>query len=135
MKNDTSGASSAPVRPAVASPANAKKAAPKRAAAKQAKSLTTPAEQEIRSWISTVRFKRKVIGGLDEKDVWKKIGELDALYAKALAAERLRCDTMVAHWRKMAECSQAKSVETQIRVSKAGASNPRAHQQGGELDG
>lgn len=73
-----------------------------------------------------MRFKHQTVGGLDEKDVWKKIGELDALYAKALAAERLRCETMVAHWRKVAERSQAKPVEAQIRVSRAGSSNPRS---------
>lgn len=35
---------------------------------------------EISEHIRTMKFKRKWFGGVDEKDVWKKIHELDADY-------------------------------------------------------
>ena len=33
----------------------------------------------IASFLKTVKFKRKLFGGVDEKDVWKKIDELNEL--------------------------------------------------------
>ena len=35
---------------------------------------------EIAEHIRHMRFKRKMFGGVDESDVWKKIEELDADY-------------------------------------------------------
>lgn len=52
--------------------------------------------KEIISWLKTVRFRRRLFGGVDEKNVWKKISELDALYTKALEAERVRYDVLIA---------------------------------------
>ena len=55
-----------------------------------------PAERaEIITWLESVRFPRKLVGGVDEVAVWKKIAELDALYAKALEAERVRYNTLL----------------------------------------
>ena len=52
--------------------------------------------REIISWLKKVRFRRRFFGGVDEKNVWKKISELDALYTKALEAERVRYDVLIA---------------------------------------
>lgn len=45
---------------------------------------------EIQNWLKTVKFKKKLIGGVDEVEVWKKLEELNALYERALIAERAR---------------------------------------------
>ncbi len=47
-------------------------------------------QQEIIKWLHDIRFKKKLFGGVDEMDVWQKIEELNALYEKALLAERAR---------------------------------------------
>lgn len=46
--------------------------------------------RQISDWLKTVKFKRKLLGGVDEADVWKKIEELNALYEKILYAERCK---------------------------------------------
>ena len=58
--------------------------------------------KKIISWLKTVRFRRRLFGGVDEKNVWRKIAELDALYTKALEAERVRYDVLLAEARKRA---------------------------------
>ncbi len=52
-------------------------------------------QARIQEWLKQVRFKKTLIGGVDEADVWKKIAELDDLYAQALEAERARCDALI----------------------------------------
>ena len=47
--------------------------------------------RKIAQWLLNVKFRKKTFGGLDPLDVWKKIEELNAMYEKALMAERLRC--------------------------------------------
>ena len=54
-----------------------------------------PEVQEIAQWLSRVKFRPKAVGGLDPADVWKKIEELNGLYEKALAAERVRCNLLI----------------------------------------
>lgn len=59
---------------------------------------TLPLNQEqehIRKWLQTVRFRPSLVGGVSEADVWKKIGELNAMYEAALAAERARYDALL----------------------------------------
>ena len=56
----------------------------------------TPEQKAVMEWLKTTKFKRKAIGGVDEADVWKKIEELTALYEKAVEAERVRYDTLLA---------------------------------------
>lgn len=45
-------------------------------------------------WLRKVRFKRRLFGGVDEKDVWKKIDELNTFYETALQIERARFRTV-----------------------------------------
>lgn len=54
-----------------------------------------PELQEIARWLSKVKFRKKVAGGLDPADVWKKIEEMNGMYEKALAAERMRCNLLL----------------------------------------
>ena len=50
----------------------------------------------IPGWLKKVKFRRRLIGGVDEHDVWKKIGELNDRYTRALVAERARYDALLA---------------------------------------
>lgn len=68
-----------------------------------------PEFQKIAPWLMSVKFRRKAVGGLDEADVWKKIDELNAMYEKALVAERVRCNLLIAQVRRL-------SVEKQKKV-------------------
>lgn len=52
-------------------------------------------QEKINQWLQTTKFRKKVFGGVDEVDVWKKIEELNRLYEAALIAERARYDTML----------------------------------------
>ena len=56
--------------------------------------------RKIADWLSKVRFRRQWIGGLDERSVWNKIRELNALYEQALRAERIRYDVLLEEYRK-----------------------------------
>ncbi len=42
--------------------------------------------EAIIGWLCRVKFKRRLFGGIDEADVWRKIEELNALYEAALWA-------------------------------------------------
>lgn len=55
-------------------------------------------QQRIAQWLKKVRF-RKALFGVSEKDVWKKIGELNDMYQELLAAERIRYDTLLEYQR------------------------------------
>lgn len=57
------------------------------------------AQEAIGPWLKKVRFRRCILG-VSEADVWKKIGELNALYEAALSAERARFDALLEESRK-----------------------------------
>ena len=59
---------------------------------KEAKNET---QEDIVQWIKKLKFKKKLIGGVDEADVLKKIEELNSLYEKALLNERARYDALL----------------------------------------
>ena len=56
---------------------------------------SNPELTKITSWLSGVKFLKKTIGGVDPVDVWKKIEELNAMYEKAIIAERVRYDLLL----------------------------------------
>ena len=61
---------------------------------------TMPSERsEIITWLKKVKFRRRIIGGVDERHVWKQISELDALYTKALESERTRFNALLEEYR------------------------------------
>ncbi|MDO5123134.1 MAG: hypothetical protein Q4D44_00525 [Eubacteriales bacterium] len=68
------------------------------------KAADTPASpwQTVTGYLKKLRFKRRVFGGVDEADVWRKIEKLNGLYEDALRAERLRYDALLEQQRK--EC-------------------------------
>lgn len=53
-------------------------------------------QQNIVEWLKKVGFQKQLLGGVSEQDVWKKIDELNKLYDAALAAERIRYETLIA---------------------------------------
>ena len=52
-------------------------------------------QKRILIWLRKVRFRRRLLGGVDERDVWKKIEELNEMYTLALLAERARYDALL----------------------------------------
>lgn len=60
-------------------------------------------QQKIFRWLKTVKFRRMVLGGVDERDVWKRLEELNAMYEAALGAERARYDALIEHHAESAE--------------------------------
>lgn len=54
-----------------------------------------PELDAVARWLSTVKFKSKMVGGLDPEDVWKKLEILNSLYENALIAERARYNLML----------------------------------------
>lgn len=51
-------------------------------------------QAKLQTFLKQVRFKRAFFG-VDEADVWKRIGELNQLYEAALSAERARYDALL----------------------------------------
>lgn len=56
--------------------------------------------KQIAEWLKKLHFRKQFFGGVSEKDVWKKIDELNDMYEVALAAERVRYETMIEHYKK-----------------------------------
>ena len=61
----------------------------------QDKPVLNSEQQNIVEWLKKVRFQKQLFGGVSEQDVWKKIDELNKLYEAALAAERIRYETLL----------------------------------------
>lgn len=55
--------------------------------------------EKIAKWLKKVRFRKKIFGGVNEQEVWKKIDELNKMYEDALKAERVRYDVLLAQQR------------------------------------
>lgn len=51
-------------------------------------------QRRIAQWLKSVKFRRSLFG-VSEKDVWKKISELNDMYNAALIAERARYDALL----------------------------------------
>ena len=51
-------------------------------------------QRRIAHWLRNVKF-RKALFGVSERDVWKKISELNDMYNAALIAERARYDALL----------------------------------------
>lgn len=52
-------------------------------------------QEKLIEWMQTVKFRKVLIGGLDEAQVWKKLEELNQLYDAAIRAERARYDALL----------------------------------------
>lgn len=44
--------------------------------------------QKMLEWLKTVKFKKTLINGVDEEDVWRKLEELNDMYEASLIEER-----------------------------------------------
>ncbi len=52
-------------------------------------------QEEIVRWLRTTKFRKKLVGGVDEVQLWKKMEELYGLYENAIRAERARYDALL----------------------------------------
>ena len=52
-------------------------------------------EKKIADWLKKATFRKQLFGGVNERDVWKKICELNDMYREALIAERARYDALL----------------------------------------
>ncbi|HEY9574154.1 MAG TPA: hypothetical protein VIR32_01305 [Lachnospiraceae bacterium] len=63
--------------------------------------MSMPEERaEIIDWLKKLKLQKKLFGGVDERTVWKKMLELDGLYAKALEAQKNRYDAILEIYKK-----------------------------------
>ena len=72
----------------------AKKKAPQRLAGVE-ESCISPEQEAIIQWFRTVKFRKNLLGGVDEAAMWKKLEELYALYEAAIRAERTRYNVLL----------------------------------------
>ena len=72
----------------------AKKKAPQRLAGAE-ESCISPEQEAIIQWFRTVKFRKNLLGGVDEAAMWKKLEELYALYEAAIRAERIRYNVLL----------------------------------------
>lgn len=73
----------------------AKKKAPQRLPGAE-ESCISPEQEAIIQWFRTVKFRKNLLGGVDEAAMWKKLEELYALYEAAIRAERTRYNVLLA---------------------------------------
>ena len=99
----------------------AKKKAPQRLPGAE-ESCISPEQLAIIQWYKTVKFRKKLLGGVDEAAMWKKLEELYALYEAAIRAERTRYNVLL-------ETSPSKPdgfATSPSRGGKTGAAQPEA---------
>ena len=106
---------------------NQKKRKAEAEASKQKAGGRTAPAASIAGWLQKVKFKRSLIGGLREEDVWTKISELNALYEKALEAERIRCDVLIEHYRQEAVTSAQDSKSEKRPETETKAASKKEH--------
>ena len=59
------------------------------------KEVLNQEQLSIINWLKTVKFRKQIIGGVNQEDVWKKIHQLNEMYEAALRAERIRYDLLL----------------------------------------
>ena len=57
-------------------------------------------QEEIVKWLKKMKFRKKIFGGVDEADVWKKIEQLDEKYQAALHDQKLYYEGWIASFHK-----------------------------------
>ena len=72
----------------------AKKKASQRLAGAE-ESCISPEQEAIIQWFRMVKFRKNLLGGVDEAAMWKKLEELYALYEAAIRAERTRYNVLL----------------------------------------
>ena len=51
--------------------------------------------EEIAGWLKELKFRKKIIGGVDEDNVWHKLDELQAQYQSAFDAQAERYQALL----------------------------------------
>ena len=74
--------------------AKAKKPKPERLPGAE-QNCISPEQEAIVRWFRTVKFRKSLLGGVDEVSMWKKLEELYALYDAAIRAERTRYNALL----------------------------------------
>ena len=74
--------------------AKAKKPKPERLPGAE-QNCISPEQEAIVRWFRTVKFRKSLLGGVDEVSMWKKLEELYALYDAAIRAERTRYNDLL----------------------------------------
>lgn len=67
--------------------------------------LSPELEKRIADWLQKVKFRKRIFGGVDEADVWKKVHVLNDMYREAWIAERARYDALLAEQGKGVEAT------------------------------
>ena len=67
-------------------------------------------EKRIAGWLQKVHFRRAMLG-VNERDVWKKIAELNEMYQELLRAERIRYDTLLEQQKITSSIKEAEEVD------------------------
>ena len=101
--------------------AKAKKQKPERLPGAE-ENCISPEHQAIVQWFKTVKFRKNLLGGVDEAAMWKKLEELYTLYDAAIRAERTRYNVLL-------ETSPSKPdgfATSPSRGGKPGAAQPAA---------
>ena len=75
--------------------AKAKKPKPERLPGAE-QNCISPEQEAIVRWVRTVKFRKSLLGGVDEVQMWKKLEELYGLYENAIRAERARYNALLA---------------------------------------
>ncbi len=76
-------------------------------------------QQRMIAWLKKVRFKKQIFGGISERDVWKKLEELNSMYNLALIAERARYDALLQTQRMHAETGASIDTNANAEEGKA----------------
>ena len=58
--------------------------------------------EEIAKLLKHTKFKRKWFGGVDEEDVWKKLGRLQAEYSELIEENSRKHDAVADQWQEYA---------------------------------
>ena len=66
-------------------------------------------QKVIANWLENLKFRKQLVGGVSEYDVWKKIIELNAMYEGALKAERIRCDIIIDYYKDISKSKEAQT--------------------------
>ena len=74
--------------------AKAKKPKPERLPGAE-QNCISPEQEAIVRWFRTVKFRKSLLGGVDEVSMCKKLEELYALYDAAIRAERTRYNALL----------------------------------------
>ncbi|MBQ8200167.1 MAG: hypothetical protein IJZ74_00190 [Clostridia bacterium] len=54
-----------------------------------------PWQKKIADWLGKLKLRKVMFGGVSEKQVWKRIGELNEMYQAMLQAERARYEVLL----------------------------------------